>query len=337
VKVDLSSFHLSSWTTKAFFAAISLLLIILISGFIFSSKDVTIKVDGRTKHLLSRAETVGELLAEQKIKISDHDEIKPSPESSVEHGMTIAVSRAFPVVIEVNGKSRELFTVAETVGQTVESLGIDPLADIKLDPAPETHVSAGMTIRVELLNRWIEKVQTEIPYETKREDDNGLAKGRTRVATKGRPGIKETVIEHVMAGGREVERIVQSEQTIAEPTVEIVKVGTSVPRSPTTGAGPGIEVSRGDRSLVMSATAYAGGTGGAGWRTATGTGVYKGIVAVDPRVIPLGTKLYIDGYGPAIAADTGGAIKGNRIDLAFGSREEAIQFGRRTVTVHFAN
>jgi resuscitation-promoting factor RpfB len=337
VKVGLSSFRLSSGTARALFAAISLLLIILISGFIFSSKDVTIKVDGQTKRLATRAETVGELLAQQKIKISDHDEIKPPLESSLDHGMTVAVSRALPIVIEVNGKSRELFTAAKTVGQTVESLGIDPLADINLDPAAKTRVSAGMTIRVELLNRWIEKVQTEIPYETKREDDNGLDKGRTRVATKGRPGIKETVIEHVMAGGREVERIVKSEQTIAEPIVEIVKVGTQVPRPPATGAGPGIEVSRGDRSLVMAATAYAGGTGGAGWRTATGTGVYKGIVAVDPRVIPLGTRLYIDGYGPGLAADTGGAIKGNRIDLAFGSREEAIQFGRRTVTVHIVN
>jgi 3D (Asp-Asp-Asp) domain-containing protein len=59
----------------------------------------------------------------------------------------------------------------------------------------------------------------------------------------------------------------------------------------------------------------------------------RGIVAVDPNVIPMGTKLYVEGYGEAIAADQGGAIKGNRIDLFFGSHQEALNFGKRTVKV----
>ncbi|MBI4733746.1 MAG: 3D domain-containing protein [Rubrobacteridae bacterium] len=60
----------------------------------------------------------------------------------------------------------------------------------------------------------------------------------------------------------------------------------------------------------------------------------KGVVAVDPRVIPLGTRLYIEGYGEAIAADTGGAIKGNRIDLCYNTPGECFKFGRQTVKVH---
>ena len=67
--------------------------------------------------------------------------------------------------------------------------------------------------------------------------------------------------------------------------------------------------------------------------TASGMKAGPGVVAVDPRVIPLGTKLYIEGYGNAIAGDTGGAIKGNRIDLFFSSNSEAMNFGRRTVKV----
>jgi 3D (Asp-Asp-Asp) domain-containing protein len=58
-----------------------------------------------------------------------------------------------------------------------------------------------------------------------------------------------------------------------------------------------------------------------------------GVVAVDPRVIPLGTRLFVEGYGSAIAGDTGGAIKGNRIDLCFNSDDEAEKVGRRTVRV----
>ena len=67
---------------------------------------------------------------------------------------------------------------------------------------------------------------------------------------------------------------------------------------------------------------------------ATGSRLKKGIVSVDPRLIPLGTRLYVEGYGYAVADDVGGAIKGHRIDLAYDSRSEALQFGRQTVKVY---
>jgi len=79
----------------------------------------------------------------------------------------------------------------------------------------------------------------------------------------------------------------------------------------------------------METTAYAG----SGNRTATGTWPSRGTVAVDPRVIPLGTKLYIEGYGHAIAEDTGGGIKGGIIDLYMDSHEECIIWGKRHVLV----
>ncbi|MFN4034147.1 MAG: 3D domain-containing protein, partial [Fimbriimonadales bacterium] len=75
-----------------------------------------------------------------------------------------------------------------------------------------------------------------------------------------------------------------------------------------------------------------GGTGSG--RTASGLPAGYGLVAVDPRVIPLGTVLYIEGYGMAIAADTGRAIRGHTIDLCFATRAQALQFGRRQVRVH---
>ena len=82
-------------------------------------------------------------------------------------------------------------------------------------------------------------------------------------------------------------------------------------------------------TITFEATAYTW----TGNRTATGTWPSRGTVAVDPRVIPLGTELHIEGYGPAVAADTGGDIKGQRVDLYMDSYEEAIQFGRREVQV----
>lgn len=81
--------------------------------------------------------------------------------------------------------------------------------------------------------------------------------------------------------------------------------------------------------IIMEATAYTW----SGDKTATGTWPSRGTVAVDPEVIPLGTKLHIEGYGEAIAADTGGDIKGNRVDLYMESEDECWEFGRQQVEV----
>ncbi len=92
--------------------------------------------------------------------------------------------------------------------------------------------------------------------------------------------------------------------------------------------------SRSSRSLVMNASAYTADDPGNGHYTFNGNLLRKGLVAVDPTMIPLGTRLFIPGYGYAVADDIGGAIKGNRIDIAFDSRSEAFQFGRQKITVY---
>lgn len=86
--------------------------------------------------------------------------------------------------------------------------------------------------------------------------------------------------------------------------------------------------------MTMEATAYLPSDGGGAGITATGIPATYGVAAVDPAVIPLGSRLYIPGYGEAIAADTGGAIYGYRIDLCMESYSEAMNFGRRDVTVY---
>ena len=83
------------------------------------------------------------------------------------------------------------------------------------------------------------------------------------------------------------------------------------------------------KTMIFTATAYTW----TGNRTASGTWPAVGTVAVDPQVIPLGTELYIEGYGPAVAADTGGAIQGQIIDLYMNTEAECWEFGRRNVRV----
>lgn len=336
MKVNLSGLRLSGTLIKSVFAAFSLLLILFISLYLLSHKEVSIELDGRVTSIVTRAQTVAELLDEADIKLSTHDQVSPPLRSHLGPDARISVVRALPVVVSVNGKERRLWTTARTVGTVIEKdLGVDLEADIRLKPEAMTKVASAQRIELLLLTRWIEKTQAEVPFAVERQDNPRLAKGRTAVKTAGKPGIKEAVVEHVRAGGIEIERNVREERVVAQPVSQVVSVGTMVARPVMASApGAGISVSRSGRAITMLASAYASGSGGAGWRTATGTGVYKGIVAVDPRVIPLGTRMYIDGYGSAVAADTGGAIKGNRIDLGFSTYGEAIQFGRRSVVVH---
>ena len=141
-----------------------------------------------------------------------------------------------------------------------------------------------------------------------------------------------TVIEaannSISQGNLKVEKINAEEKAKAEAAIP--SRGESMTVTFTPGASSG---STALSTLTMQSTAYTGGT-----LTATGTKpVYNpgGIstIAVDPSVIPLGSKVYVSGYGIAIAADTGGAINGNIIDLYFNSEADCIAWGRRNVTV----
>jgi 3D (Asp-Asp-Asp) domain-containing protein len=93
-------------------------------------------------------------------------------------------------------------------------------------------------------------------------------------------------------------------------------------------AAPAQPIATSGATITVSTTGYT-----LGGRTATGVPTTVGVVAVDPAVIPLGTRMTIPGYGEAVAADTGGAVHGNVIDLWFPSAAEALRWGRRTVTI----
>jgi 3D (Asp-Asp-Asp) domain-containing protein len=137
--------------------------------------------------------------------------------------------------------------------------------------------------------------------------------------------------------GIEGARTLTAKHVVTEPVDEIVLVGTKrsgapqvVSRARTADPAP---ASGTGTKLKVTATGYSSQEPGVGTRTATGAAATRGVIAVDPSVIPLGTRVYIPGYGTAVAADTGGAILGARIDLCFDTRGEALVWGRRTVTV----
>jgi 3D (Asp-Asp-Asp) domain-containing protein len=173
-------------------------------------------------------------------------------------------------------------------------------------------------------------VREPIPYPTLRKVTSQLRNGTSRTLQKGTNGEKVTVYRvYSRTDGVELRREKLNSRIAKKPVPAIVEVGIQS-ALPSRGG-----YRAGHRSVTMHATYYlpfACGGSGTG-RTATGLKAGFGVAAVDPRFIPLGTRLYVEGYGYAIAADTGGAIKGNRIDLCVDSRRDIKGNGKRRVWI----
>lgn len=154
--------------------------------------------------------------------------------------------------------------------------------------------------------------------------------------TEGKPGESLVAWRVYLRNGKEQRRVKVREEVLEPPQPRIYEIGVHG-HIASRGAVGRSAAFRTAKVVEMHATAYtphrSGGGTGSG-RTATGLPAGYGLVAVDPRVIPLGTVLYIEGYGMAIAADRGRAIRGHKIDLCFATRQQALQFGRRKVRVH---
>ncbi len=162
-----------------------------------------------------------------------------------------------------------------------------------------------------------------------------LAPGSSKLIARGRPGLAEVRVQYAQRDGGPVRQRIMSTTLIRQSEPRIVAQGigpSTLGAFEARGMTQMLSVARG--AIRMMATAYTAGSAGGDGMTASGKRAGYGIVAVDPRVIPLGTRLYIPGYGIAIAGDTGGAIVGKRIDLGFDSLRGAMLFGRRDVTVY---
>ena len=180
--------------------------------------------------------------------------------------------------------------------------------------------------RVEIVTR-----HEKIAYRTIiRPSTKGFKPHYPTISSPGRDGRKKVTYRVTYRGGKVVSKVFVSKVILKDAIPQIVTAGRYIKTS-YRGAYAGRRV------FTMETSAYSPDARSCGkyanGRTATGKRAGYGIAAVDPRVIPMGTKLYIEGYGYAIAADVGGAIKGNRIDLGFNSHKGAIKWGRRKVRV----
>lgn len=187
--------------------------------------------------------------------------------------------------------------------------------------------------------------EEEIAFQTAYVQSDSLYVGEEVTTQEGVKGIKKVTTTNKLVDGKLVD-VVISEEIVKEPVNEIVKIGTKEKvAEPVMPAASGTTASglNYSRVLTLDATAYCPCSKCCGkWAngvTASGMKAGYGVAAVDPRVIPLGTKLYVEGYGYCVAGDTGGAIKGNRIDLCYGSHSAALAsgFGHKSTKVYILN
>lgn len=230
-----------------------------------------------------------------------------------------------PFSLQRFGVAKEFTTHHGTVGEVLQDMKIN-LDGRKVYPPLETKITDGMVIHVLARKSFLSEEEVEVPFGTQVINDAELAFGTKKVEKEGVRGKDLVTYENITRPGRE-QKIELDRRRIADPVNEIVRQG--VAQSILTPNG----YVKYKKKIYGEATAYTWG-GGASGHTSIGLWPKRGIVAVDPRVIPYYTKLYIPGYGMAIAGDTGGAIVGTRIDLFMDSLHECYQWGRRGVEIY---
>lgn len=235
------------------------------------------------------------------------------------------------VSITIDGGERQQRTAQTTVGAALHDAGIAVGPKDVVTPGITERIRDGARITVVRVKEAIESEKLPVAYGLLRTFTKSLPPGIVRQT---RAGVR---------GEKTVHYRVRYEDGVCVSRKPVASIMTKRPVSRMVAIGSrGHYTSRGEftirRTLRMIASAYDPGPRSCGryatGRTACGLRAGYGVVAVDPRVIRLGSKLYIEGYGYAVAGDRGRAIKGPRIDLGYNTYREAMRFGRRVVTVH---
>jgi 3D (Asp-Asp-Asp) domain-containing protein len=253
---------------------------------------------------------------------------------------TAAVS-GMKATVYADGISYSKTVPGGTVGSLLESMSITLGEKDEVEPALETKLFDGIYISVTRVTVKLELETETIPYAIEKVGDSANASAVQVVIQEGTEGLKYVEYDVVYRNGIESSRSANWESIAIKPTaqvIEYVKPGSKATMGNVIVTKGG-EILRFTKALEVEATAYTT-EGYKSKHTFSGTVARVGAIAVDPRVIPLGTRMYIEApngswiYGTAVAEDTGGAIKGYIIDLFFNTRSECFNFGRQQAMVY---
>lgn len=311
-----------------------------------ANKPITLIVDGQQMNITTRSIRVADLLQEQQLVVGIHDRLSTSLNSEISRGDTIMIDRVIPVHLRVDGVSKLGYTSGRTVQAALEDLQIVLGENDLVTPNLNATITAHSHIKVTRLHTELAQFSEEIPYDVITQQDDQLDKGKLRLVQEGQKGELVTRIKRTFADGYLVSEEIINESTVRPSMDEIVAVGTKNPVMILSASSPDVDViekdgmSFGVKQVLedVTLTAYHAGYSSTGktedhpqyGKTYSGTTVEEGrTVAVDPKVIPMGWWVYIEGVGLRKAEDIGSAIKGKIIDVYMESENEANRFGRK--------
>lgn len=315
------------WSKKSTYLAATVLFVVILGVSLFYAlqKPVTIAVDNRViKSHIFLVSTVGGVLEKEAIELGKHDRVEPSLNSKVNKDTRIVVTRAFKVKVIADGSSKEIITTPVSIKEAISLAGFELGKKDIVKTLPVSKTVPNQEIELIRVTESEVEVEEAVPCGVERTADNTLERGLTRTVSAGKDGLARNTVRITYHNGQEVKREVVGSETLVEAKNRVIAMGTI------TAVSRGKQLLNFREARYMEASAYTY----TGSRTASGQHPEVGMVAVDPAVISLGSRLYIEGYGFARAADTGGSIKGNRLDLFMENRSQCLSWGRRTVKVY---
>lgn len=236
-----------------------------------------------------------------------------------EGAVVLSVREKFPIQLKVDGKITEVLSGVGTVQSILREHQVELGEQDLVKPGLHQAITQSGSIQVTRVTSAVEEETVVLRFQTEEQDNEDLPYGEQKIVQKGKDGKRWQKVRITYYDGKEQTREILEQKVLKQPVTQIVDVGTARM----------IDGYRYTEEYIMEATAYPSGD-----ITALGFIGYEGVVAVDPDVIPLGSRVYIPGYGEGYAADTGAAIEGYRIDLCMASHQRIDEFGRQDVTVY---
>jgi uncharacterized protein YabE (DUF348 family) len=282
--------------------------------------SITLEDDGTTTTLHTTLTTLGQVLEEHGVSLFLGDEASPGLQEPIKSGMSVEIQRSVPVQIEADGRLFRTRTLAESVAGVLGQEGIALMGKDRVEPDLTSSVRPDLQISVTRVREEFDVEFEPIPFDTVWVADPEVEIDNIRLVQEGQVGLTKRRYRIVYENDREVKRFLEDIWAAQPPITKTMAYGTKIiVRTLDTPDGT-IEYWRKMRVYTTSYTAASAGKPKTHPRygyTRLGWFLTKGIVAVDPDVIPLRTKMYIPGYGIGRAGDTGGGVKGKLVDLGF--------------------
>lgn len=302
-----------------------------VTGFAWASKRVTVIVDGAVTELTTQSADVASLLAEAGVRASSNDLVSPDRGTELADGDVVVVRHAVPVTLHFGDERIRLNVVGRSVADALVAAGLDPTSGMQTDPAVDARLERGMEIKATDVFIRVAQEEIEVPFDVVIVGDPKAPAGSRKVVTEGAIGHRLRIYQVLVVGGVEGPRFLKAEKDLTSAVDQVVTLGTKrefrqvlVSRG---GArsGPAPTPAIQGTTRAMRTTSYTPWDSTCSGHISTIRNKMRkyrvpagwGLIATDPRVIPMGTRVYVEGYGYAVAGDTGGAIKGDKIDVCF--------------------